>query len=152
MNATAVVTIVSNNYLHFARTLMQSVARHHPEADRYCVIVDRDPSHAERARQLTELAGIHRIVLFGLVMSNLSGWLLFFSDVEALLGSLFLWIKLALVGALLVNGFLMTRTEAALVKSVDSVPLWSRMRTLALVSAVLWLATTLAGVVLREYA
>ena len=42
MNPTAVVTIVSNNYLHFARTLMQSVARQHPEADRYCVIVDRD--------------------------------------------------------------------------------------------------------------
>ena len=45
MNTTAVVTIVSNNYLHFARTLMQSVALHHPEADRYCVIVDRDLSH-----------------------------------------------------------------------------------------------------------
>ena len=27
MNSTAVVTIVSNNYLHFARTLMQSVAQ-----------------------------------------------------------------------------------------------------------------------------
>lgn len=46
MNTTAIVTIVSNNYLHFARTLMQSVALHHPQADRYCVIVDRDPSHA----------------------------------------------------------------------------------------------------------
>lgn len=46
MNPTAIVTIVSNNYLHFARTLMQSVARHHPDADRYCVIVDRDRSHA----------------------------------------------------------------------------------------------------------
>ncbi|MES2902545.1 MAG: glycosyltransferase, partial [Pseudomonadota bacterium] len=29
-------------YLHYARTLMESVARHHPEARRYCVIVDRD--------------------------------------------------------------------------------------------------------------
>jgi glycosyltransferase involved in cell wall biosynthesis len=47
MNSTAVVTIVSNNYLHFARTLMQSVAQQHPEADRYCVIVDRDLSHGE---------------------------------------------------------------------------------------------------------
>lgn len=47
MNPTAVVTIVSNNYLHFARTLMQSVAQHHPQADRYCVIVDRDLSHGE---------------------------------------------------------------------------------------------------------
>ena len=39
---TAIFTIVSNNYLHFARTLLQSVAEHHPQADRFCVIVDRD--------------------------------------------------------------------------------------------------------------
>jgi hypothetical protein len=38
----AIFTIVSNNYLHFARTLLKSVAEHHPEADRFCVIVDRD--------------------------------------------------------------------------------------------------------------
>ncbi|MCC6069492.1 glycosyltransferase family 4 protein [Massilia sp. GCM10020059] len=42
MKKTAVVTIVSNNYLHYARTLMQSVALQHPEAERYCVIVDTD--------------------------------------------------------------------------------------------------------------
>lgn len=46
MKKTAVVTIVSNNYLHYARTLMQSVARQHPEAERYCVIVDRDMAPA----------------------------------------------------------------------------------------------------------
>ena len=34
MNSLAIVTIVSNNYLHFARTLLQSVAAHHPEAKR----------------------------------------------------------------------------------------------------------------------
>ena len=42
MKSQAVVTIVSNNYLHYARTLMESVARHHPQAQRYCVIVDTD--------------------------------------------------------------------------------------------------------------
>ena len=47
MSPLAIVTIVSNNYLHFARTLLQSVAQHHPEAQRYCVIVDRDLSHAQ---------------------------------------------------------------------------------------------------------
>ncbi|MDD4959399.1 MAG: glycosyltransferase [Gallionella sp.] len=51
MNTTAVVTIVSNNYLHFARTLMQSVAQHHPEADRFCVLVDRDLSHVKALSQ-----------------------------------------------------------------------------------------------------
>jgi glycosyltransferase involved in cell wall biosynthesis len=38
----AIFTVVSNNYLHFARTLLQTTARHHPDADLYCVIVDTD--------------------------------------------------------------------------------------------------------------
>lgn len=42
MNSTAIVTIVSNNYLHFARTLLESVAVHHPQARRFCVMVDSD--------------------------------------------------------------------------------------------------------------
>lgn len=42
MKPIAILTIVSNNYLHYARTLMQSVATQHPEAKRYCVIVDGD--------------------------------------------------------------------------------------------------------------
>jgi glycosyltransferase involved in cell wall biosynthesis len=46
MTSLAVVTIVSNNYLHFARTLMQSVAKQHPMATRYCVVVDRNTSLA----------------------------------------------------------------------------------------------------------
>ena len=107
---------------------------------------------AERARQLQDLASIHRVVLFGLTLSFISGILLFLSDVETFLGSVFLWIKLGLVGLLVVNGFLMTRTEKALARSDGDPALWGRMRTIALVSAVLWLATTLAGVVLKEYA
>jgi len=48
MSPIAIVTIVSSNYLHFARTLMQSVAGQHPQADRYCLVVDRDSSHARK--------------------------------------------------------------------------------------------------------
>ncbi|MBI5921828.1 MAG: glycosyltransferase family 4 protein [Betaproteobacteria bacterium] len=46
MSPIAIITIVSSNYLHFARTLMQSAIAQHPEADRYCLIVDLDSSHA----------------------------------------------------------------------------------------------------------
>ena len=81
-----------------------------------------------------------------------SGMLQFFADVETFFTSVYFWIKLGLVGLLLLNGFLMTRTEQQLTASGDSVALWARMRTIALVSAVLWLATTLAGVVLKEFA
>ena len=51
MTPLAVLTIVSNNYLHYARTLMQSVKEHHPEAHRYCVIVDTDPAPAAALKE-----------------------------------------------------------------------------------------------------
>ena len=48
----AILTIVSNNYIHFARTLMESVKVHEPGNDRYVLVVDdpvaseaRDDSH-----------------------------------------------------------------------------------------------------------
>ena len=46
----AVFTIVSNNYLHYARTLLQGVAEHHPDCERFCVVVDRDPTPSQRHR------------------------------------------------------------------------------------------------------
>jgi hypothetical protein len=42
----AILTIVSNNYLHFARTMLQSARSHHPDAKLFCVIVDTDLSYA----------------------------------------------------------------------------------------------------------
>jgi hypothetical protein len=53
---------------------------------------------------------------------------------------------------LVVNGYAMTRTENALAGSGEDAALWGRLRTLAYLSATLWLATTLAGVVLKEFA
>jgi uncharacterized membrane protein len=91
-------------------------------------------------------------VLFGLTLSFLSGVAMFLSDVETFVGSIFLWIKLSLVALLLVNGFMMMRAERALAADVQSDELWNRMRTIALMSATLWLLTTLAGVVLKEFA
>jgi hypothetical protein len=43
---TALFTIVSNNYLHYARTMLQSARLHHPDWKLFCVIADRDLSHA----------------------------------------------------------------------------------------------------------
>lgn len=45
---TALFTVVSNNYLHFARTLLQSARSFHPGAHVYCVIVDKDLDPAWR--------------------------------------------------------------------------------------------------------
>ncbi len=43
MYKTAVFTIVSNNYLAFAHTLMKSLAEVHPEWERHVLLVDRPP-------------------------------------------------------------------------------------------------------------
>ena len=39
-NATAIFTICSNNYMPYARTLLASVARYHPEADLFLGLAD----------------------------------------------------------------------------------------------------------------
>ncbi len=63
MTDTAIFTIVSNNYLHFARTLLQSVARHHPQARRYCVIVDVDLEPAAALHDEFQLLSIGELDL-----------------------------------------------------------------------------------------
>lgn len=39
-NRLAIFTIISNNYFHFAKTLFQSLEKHHSDADFYAIIVD----------------------------------------------------------------------------------------------------------------
>jgi glycosyltransferase involved in cell wall biosynthesis len=63
MYTPAIVTIVSNNYLHFARTLMQSVAKQHPDAHRYCVIVDIDPTPSGELAEEFEAISLSQIKL-----------------------------------------------------------------------------------------
>ncbi|MEP6730582.1 MAG: hypothetical protein ABJE10_08085 [bacterium] len=120
-------------------------------ADRATLRVARADT-GQRAEQLAGLASIHRIVILGLTLSFVSGVLMFLSDVETFVGSIFLYIKLGLVALLLINGWMMTRAEKALAVDVNDEKSWDRMRTIAYMSAVLWLATTLAGVVLKEFA
>jgi len=120
-------------------------------ADRATIRASR-ASLEDRARQLGELARTHAIVLVGLALSFISGVLLFLSDVDEFLGSPWFWVKLGFVGLLLVNGFVMTRTERALANGGDPGVLWGRLRTVSLLSLTLWIATTLVGVALTNYA
>ena len=120
-------------------------------ADRATIRAARG-SGQDRARQLVELSRAHLLVIGGLALSFASGVLLFLSDVDTFLASLVFWIKLGLVGLLLLNGFVMTRTERALARGGDERSLWARLRAVAVLSLVLWLATTLVGVLLTNYA
>lgn len=105
----------------------------------------------ERARQLTELSRTHRAVVGGLVLSFVSGVLLLLSDVKTFLPAPLFWLKLGLVTALLGNGWFMMRTERALAGNVEGEG-WARLRALAVGSLALWIATTLVGVLLTNYA
>ena len=106
----------------------------------------------DRARQLRDLARVHAVVLGGLALSFVSGVLLFLSDVDEFLGSPVFWVKLALVGLLLLNGFMMTRTEKSLGAGGEETAHWARLRTISVLSLILWTTTTLVGVVLTNYA
>ena len=105
-----------------------------------------------RARQLAELGLTHRVVIVSLVILFVSGVALFFTDVETFAVSIVFWVKMALVALLLANGLVMTRTESALRRTSDGgdIARWSRLRTTAVASGALWLATLLAGVALTN--
>lgn len=120
-------------------------------ADRATLRVFRG-SADDRARQLGDLARTHALVLGGLALSFVSGVLMFLSDVDQFLETPIFWVKLSLVGLLLLNGFMMTRTERALGSGPDHQLLWARMRTISVLSLILWITTTLVGVVLSNYA
>src|SRR5215203_1555849 len=118
--------------------------------DRATIRVSRG-SAEDRSRHLRDLARVHVAVLAGLALSFVSGVLLVLSDVDEFLGSPLLWVKLGCVGLLVLNGFMMTRTEKALASGGNEIALWARLRTISVLSLILWIATTLAGVVLTNY-
>jgi uncharacterized membrane protein len=136
-------------FLHLVPLLLAGGAA--LSADRATLRAARD-SADERTRHLRELARAHGLVLGGLALSFVSGVLLFLADVDEYLGSPIFWVKLAFVGLLLVNGFMMTRTERSLASGGDETTLWTRLRTISLLSQFLWISTTLVGVVLMSYA
>jgi len=107
---------------------------------------------ATRLNQYRDYLTWHRCSQAPFALSFVSGLLLFLSDVDEFLASPWFWVKLGFVGLLLVNGFVMTRTERALANGGDQGMLWGRLRTISVLSLTLWIATTLVGVALTNYA
>lgn len=104
----------------------------------------------DRTQHLEALSSVHQTILVGLVIAFLSGVMLFLSDVKTFWGSWVFWLKMALILALLLNGFVMTRAERALradgMSEQDRA--WTHLHNTAEISLVLWYAITLAGVAL----
>jgi hypothetical protein len=103
-------------------------------------------SVVERSYQLDALRSTHRIVLVSLAAVALSGLLLFAADSETFLHSRFFWVKMGLVGALMVNGYLLTRAERQ--AETDAVRGWKWLTVTSTISVLLWMLTTLAGAAL----
>ena len=103
-----------------------------------------------RARQLDDLAAAHRVVLFGLALSAVTGVLLFTADIETYFVSWIYWTKMGLVALLLLNGYAMTRVESRIRQTPNAAdePGWDQLRRSAVFSMVLWFAIAFAGVAL----
>jgi hypothetical protein len=123
------------------------------------VTLDRATLRASRGsselrwRQLKELATAHRLVLVGLTLSVVTGILMLAADVEAYFGSWVFWGKLAMIAALLVNGWVMMRTETRIGSTPNAADAagWATLRVTAAISIVLWFAIAFAGVALVNF-
>lgn len=107
-----------------------------------------------RWRQLEELDRAHRTVITGLVLSVITGVLLFTADLETYFTSPIYWTKMSLIALLLINGYVMTKTESRIrnTPNADDEPGWKRLRATAGLSIVLWFAIAFVGVALVKAA
>ena len=101
----------------------------------------------DQMRQLDEIASVHRWVIIGLVVTFVSGILMFFSDLNTYLHSAVFWTKMGLIVLLLGNGYVRMRAEAALRRGVA---VWRRFRQTSIASLALWFAVLLAGTILQN--
>lgn len=141
--------------IHFAALLVG--VRFALPADRRTRRVARDVAHegsassgSTRAAHLAAIARIHPVVMRALWGSVLSGLGLFAIGAERYITSGIFWIKMALVVALLANGFVMQIAERdareALAAGVVTSG-WSRLHTTATASTALWCLVAAAGFV-----
>jgi hypothetical protein len=103
-------------------------------------------SSATPTTLLQVLKRTHRLVVLGLVALVISGLLLLAADVETFLYSRIFWLKMGLMGLLLINGALMLRGERQVTRGEPRA--WARLHYTAVTSLVLWFLTTLAGAAL----
>lgn len=101
---------------------------------------------AARRVQLSTIRTTHRVVAIGLVLITVSGLLLLAADLDTYLYSRVFWIKMGLIGLLLINGAVLIVAERRAAHGAATA--WSTLRFTALASLTLWFLTTLGGVAL----
>jgi hypothetical protein len=112
-------------------------------ADRHLLAAMRRDTVA-RTAALGLVGASHRIVIPALALMAFTGLLMATADLETYLSSRLFWIKMIIVGLLLVNGAVLVLTERAAAGSGGDRP-WARLRRVSVASVVLWLSALLAG-------
>ena len=118
----------------------------------------------DRRMLLSELAGVHRLVLAGLVVVTLTGLAMALADAEWVLAAPLFWLKMGAFALLLVNGLVLMRTERRLHALVEGPRAgadeemeawhaaeersWGSLRWTAVRSMALWGVTLLLGTLL----
>ena len=110
--------------------------------DRASVLLLRE-AEPDYQRELSRMGNVHVWVLGGLTVVAASGLLMLFADLHTYLTSLLFWTKMALVAALLANGWLRMRAENLLRDGMMSRRALFRWTSLASIG--LWFAVLLAG-------
>jgi uncharacterized membrane protein len=105
--------------------------------------VRRAPS--DLPTQLAAIRNAHSLVLASLAVVMASGVMLAASDTDTFLHAPLFWIKMGLVGLLVVNGACMRLAERAATGPRSQ---WKPLAFTAAASLTLWLLTTLAGAAL----
>jgi uncharacterized membrane protein len=122
-------------------------------ADRMTLRVRRRADN-ERLLHARELRELHRPVLAALTVVVISGVLMAGSDIEEFFGNPVFWVKMGLIVVLLINGLMLQKYESRLLSSTEGGDVatadWSRLSVFARVSMTLWIATTIAGMVLAS--
>ena len=96
--------------------------------------------------ELTAIHTTHRVVVAGLAAVILSGVLLFAADVDTYSVSRIFWVKMGMVGALMINGALLVRVGRD--GRVPDPGMRHALRRMTVISMALWFLTTLAGAAL----
>jgi hypothetical protein len=110
--------------------------------DRASIVLLRE-AEPDYQRELSRMGNVHGWVLGGLTVAVASGLLMLFADLHTYLTSLLFWTKMALIAALLANGWLRMRAENLLRDGMMSRQALFRWTSLASVG--LWFAVLLAG-------
>lgn len=133
------------NFIHFGGVLL---------AGGLAVAADRATLRLSKAQleggtaswALTEIAGVHRLVLTGLAIVVCSGLLQTFADLNTYLTSVVFWSKMGLVVVLLGNGWIRLRAEHGVWRGEKGA--WPMYRRTSITSLLLWFTLVLFGTIL----